>query len=160
MEGSTIHAIIADINKYQSFQHLRSAVSDAAKVQQVLEDELKANIVDFLDDEKATKAGILESISSLPRKVKRNDAIIFFFSGYAAYAGRLQDEGGPVGIICPVDVFAEGGISDKSLMQAFDQVAKSCGNNIVRCLCLHWPLISLTFIVSYRQFFWTVRPKF
>jgi hypothetical protein len=96
----------------------------------------EANIA-LLKDSDATKDQIIESISSLTRKAKRNDAIIFFFSGYA---GKTQPDGGEstsVGIICPVDVSDKGGISDKFLLQTFDQVSKSCGNNIVSSPRIH-----------------------
>ncbi|KAE9396981.1 hypothetical protein BT96DRAFT_91435 [Gymnopus androsaceus JB14] len=80
-------------------------------------------------------------LQSLSTRVKRNDPIVFFFSGYSA----KSDHGGgpPVGVICPFDITTNGGISDKVLLQAFDLLSQSCGNNITVFLdcvgdCFNW----------------------
>ena len=84
--------------------------------------------IDFLEGNAATKEGIINAISSLMKKANRNDAIVFFFSGYA---GKFGTEDGDEGILCPVNVSEAGGILDRLLLQLFDKVSKSCRNNIV-----------------------------
>jgi hypothetical protein len=133
-----IHAVVVGIDKYPDFPHLTKAVSDARKISDHLKQELHADVT-VLDDYKATKEEIIREISSLSSKTSRNDAILFYFSGYAGKTLVEQSEGSgltEVGIICPIDVSDAGGISDKSLLQTFDQVSKSCGNNIVSGLCI------------------------
>jgi len=126
-----LHAIIIGINDYPDFATLTSAVSDAQKTQQCIKEVLKAEEknINFLEGSAATKENIINAISSLTNRANRNDAILFFFSGYA---GRAGTDDGDEGIICPVDVSKAGGISDRLLLQLFDRVSKSCGNNIVR----------------------------
>ena len=85
----------------------------------------------LLTDDQAKKADIIDAISSIAKRADaRNESIIFFFSGYSSRTKSEDDE--QEGILCPVDVLDEGGLSDSLLLQLFDQVAKSCGNNIVR----------------------------
>ena len=135
-----IRAVIVGIDNYpEPFSPLTSAVHDARKIANFLKEKFgaeEANII-LLKDSDATKDQIIESISSLTRGAIRDDPFIFFFSGYAGKAlpeGSEDGESSQVGIICPVDVSQKGGISDKSLLQTFDQVAKLCGNNIVSTL--------------------------
>jgi hypothetical protein len=160
-----IHAVIVGIDKYPPpFSQLTSAVSDASKIAGFLKEHFgtkEANIT-LLTDVDATKDRITESISSLTGKANRNDAIIFFFSGYAGKTEQEGPEGSEsteVGIICPVDVFENGGISDKSLLQAFDQVSKSCGNNIVSSLRIRRFIMWSNFS-TFRLCFWIARPRF
>jgi hypothetical protein len=126
-----IHAVIVGIDKYPPpFPQLTSAVSDARKLADTLKmlGAEEANIT-RLEDSAATKDQIIKSISSL--KVKRDDAVVFFFSGSSGNTKSEDGKSTSVGVICPFDVSVEGGISDKSLLQTFDQVSKLCGNNIV-----------------------------
>lgn len=129
-----IHAVIVGINNYPPpFSKFTSAVGDARKIAKFLKEELRSANTTLLEDSAATKGRIIESISSLASKANRGDAIFFFFSGASGQTVE-QSEGGEttsVGVICPFDVSNEGGISDKDLLQTFDQLSKLCGNNIV-----------------------------
>ncbi|KIJ53847.1 hypothetical protein M422DRAFT_775802 [Sphaerobolus stellatus SS14] len=145
-----IHAVLVGIDNYpHPFSPLTSAVRDACKVKDFLREKLavpEGNIT-LLKDAQATKERIIGSISSLTQKANRDDAIIFVFSGYTGKPTSMGVVGGgkanDVGMICPVDVSDQGGISDTSLVQLFDQVSKSCGNNIIIFLdcaakIFHW----------------------
>ncbi|KAJ3505566.1 hypothetical protein NLJ89_g7349 [Agrocybe chaxingu] len=126
------HAVIVGIDQYpEGLQQLSRAANDAEKIIKYLSTELKADEknITFLKDGGAKKADIIEAVSSLEKKASRNDSIIFFFSGYAGQT-QTDVEGEKEGILCPVDVLTEGGISDSSLLMLFRQVSKSCGNNI------------------------------
>jgi len=130
-------AVLVGIGKYEGSPPLNSAVDDARKIATFLTTKLgipRENITSLYDSD-ATKQGIIEALSSLPHRsnFKRNDAILFFFSGYAGQA-KLKSEGSDkevtVGIICPADIHKQSGIADAALIQLFDQISKSCGNNI------------------------------
>ena len=133
-----LFAVLVGIGKYENFEPLVSAADDAHKIFTFLTTKLgvpSKNITTLYDSD-ATKANILDAISSLPQKpnFNRNDAILFFFSGYAGQAKLESDEydkEATVGMICPADIHQQSGIADKTLVQLFDQMSKSCGNNIV-----------------------------
>ncbi|KAF5347053.1 hypothetical protein D9758_011615 [Tetrapyrgos nigripes] len=133
----TFHAILVAINEYDGtgFLPLKSALSDSGKIRSLLKrlGAEDANITCLLDAD-ATKDNILKAIASLTTKAKRDDPIVFFFSGYSA--SNPSDSAVKSGVICPVDVLKPkgGGIPEHALLQAFDQVSKRCGNNITLLL--------------------------
>jgi hypothetical protein len=126
-------ALLVGINEYKEFDHLKRCVGDVHSIETFLTTKWKIpqhNITTLIDAE-ATKERIIKELSSLPDKpgFVRNNAILFFFSGYA---GISRSGGSEVGIICPVDITRQqGAITDAMLIQLFDQIAKSGGNNIV-----------------------------
>ena len=127
------HAVIVGIDRYPDYQPLSTAVKDTRKMHDYLKNKFQANEenLKLLTDDQAKKADIIDAISSIAKRADaRNESIIFFFSGYSGRTKSEDDE--QEGILCPVDVLDEGGLSDSLLLQLFDQVAKSCGNNIVR----------------------------
>jgi hypothetical protein len=131
-------AIVVGIGKYENFPPINSAVDDARRISTFLTEKLgiHPDNITSLHDSEATKEGIIKCLSSLPHKphFKRNNAILFFFSGYAGQAkikSEELDREVTVGIICPADIDKQTGIADTTLIQLFDQISKSCGNNIV-----------------------------
>lgn len=130
MASLPIHTIIVGINDYPKHGILKSAVKDATAFSKVLQELQGSNPGQnvILTDSQATKEGILEAIKNVARDAKRQDAFVFFFSGYAAQA---TVDNAQAGIICPHDIDTVGGISDVDLLQAFDNVSRSRGNNIV-----------------------------
>ncbi|KAF9061962.1 hypothetical protein BDP27DRAFT_309721 [Rhodocollybia butyracea] len=149
MSTAAIHAIIVGIDQYPDYPPLSNSVRDTRRMSDILIKlgADKKNIT-LLTDSRATKDGILQELQSLPARVKRNDPIVFFFSGYAASATSDQSEEQPssrVGVLCPYDISKNGGISDKALLQAFDLLSQSCGNNITVLLdcggdCFGWDM--------------------
>jgi Caspase domain len=137
-----IHAILVGINVYAGQRSLKSAVKDAGAFKKVLE-KLDSTDLTLLLDVDAKHDSIMTALESLQYKdgLTRDDAIVFFFSGYAGGAkGDGQEDGkeeeeteGPkeVGMICPTDFMEKGGISDQMLVKLFDRISKACGNNIV-----------------------------
>ncbi|KIK51073.1 hypothetical protein GYMLUDRAFT_408483 [Collybiopsis luxurians FD-317 M1] len=127
---AALHAILVGINEYQDmgFLPLKHSVDDARKMKNILQ-KLGANESDIrvLEDSYATLDGITEALQALSTRAQRNDAIIFFFSGYAALSG---DDTEQEGVLCPYDTHSSGGLSEKSLLRALDVLAKRCGNNI------------------------------
>jgi hypothetical protein len=111
-----------------------------------LRDELNAE-VNELYNSKATKENILKAITALSHddRFKEGDAVLFFFSGLAGKATKIEvpqeyhDERRDsfIGTICPVDTnevidkFRKTGISDSTLVGLFDQVSRTRGNNMV-----------------------------
>src|ERR1700729_2318156 len=84
-----IHAILVGINAYADQQPLKSAVKDAQAFNKVLE-KLDASKPTLLLDIDAKHESIIAALDSLQYKdgLTRDDAIVFFFSGYA---GRAKD---------------------------------------------------------------------
>ena len=144
-----IFAIAIAVNEYHDprFPRLQSAVSDAKKLVNFLQDELRVpqeNIKALYDGE-ATRDAIINTITSLPASsaFDPDDALLVYFTGFAGKAKieRAQnvEEARPfAGMICPVDtnIGNTTGISDSTLTQLFDQISRSTGNNIVRNLSL------------------------
>jgi hypothetical protein len=132
-----LHAVLVGINEYKNNHPspLKSAAQDAEKFGEFLGEKWKNSTIYSLRDDKATRDAIVEQLSGLQANhdVSRNDAIVFFFSGYA---GTANDDEEQVGAICPTDYLDKGGISDHTLVKLFDQISMACGNNIVRDLSL------------------------
>jgi uncharacterized caspase-like protein len=130
----TMFAILVGIDNYKHpFAPLNSAVSDARKIETFIKEHFRTpqENITFLQDSDATRERIIEELSLLQEKCQRNNAILFFFSGYAGRASS-DESGTPVGMICPIDISEETpGIPDTTLIQLFDAISKSCGSNIV-----------------------------
>jgi len=136
-----IHAILVGINVYAEQRSLKSAVKDAEAFKKVLEN-LDSTDLTLLLDVDAKHDSIMTALESLQYKdgLTRDDAIVFFFSGYAGGAKgdgqedspKEEEKEGPkeVGMICPTDFMEKGGISDQMLVKLFDRISKACGNNI------------------------------
>ena len=140
-----IHAILVGINVYAEQRSLKSAVKDAEAFKKVLA-KLDSSDLTLLLDIDAKHDSIMTALDSLQCKdgLTRDDAIVFFFSGYAGSAKDNEQEDGKegpkeeekegpkeVGMICPTDFMEKGGISDQMLVKLFDRISKACGNNIV-----------------------------
>ncbi|CAA7265122.1 unnamed protein product [Cyclocybe aegerita] len=127
---SRIHAITVGVNNYPTFTPLKAAVQDASQVAEYFREASVLNYeVGYIEDySNATRQQVIDTVSSLEKKARPGDAIVFFFSGYT---GQTKPKKGvrEVGI-CPLDGSKKGGISDKNLLELFDQVSTSCGNNI------------------------------
>lgn len=125
-----IRAVIVGIDTYPTFEPLRTAVRDAQRIYDYLKDELGAETenLKLLTNDQAKKDDITAAILAVEKNAVRNAPIIFFFSGYAGQTNA--EEGEMEATLCTVDVNETGGISDTTLLQLFDQISKSCGNNI------------------------------
>jgi hypothetical protein len=127
---SKIIAILVGINEYNNYPHLRGGV-DADKIKDFLitKYQVPETNITLIKDEKATRETIIGTLTSLQNDLQRNNAILFFFSGYY---GKTKDK---IGMICPVDMVKGAspgapGISAPTLVQLFDNIAKTRGNNI------------------------------
>lgn len=129
-------AILIGISKYNHFPHLKSAALDAAILNTFLTKEFHANPEDItlLIDSAATRDEIIDKLDSLKETPERDNAILFFFSGYDGKA-QSEEDNAVVGMICPVDMNDVEdeipGIPDKTLIQLFDNISRARGNNIV-----------------------------
>ncbi|TFK67335.1 hypothetical protein BDN72DRAFT_104968 [Pluteus cervinus] len=128
-------ALLIGIDKYpKPFPTLSSAVKDAKAMESLLKSDLgMTKGVTLLTDADATKENIINAIQSLKPVVSgRDEFILIFFSGIAARARTpdASDGQSTMGLICPVDAYETGGISDGALLQLLDQVAKERGRNI------------------------------
>jgi hypothetical protein len=136
-----IHAVIVGIDEYLSdgVGELHTAVKDALKMEKSLKrlqsaagdapsESNSSDNIKVLTNKNATHDAIIEALRF--ENAERNDAIIFFFSGFS---GQIEKDGETTGLICPTDVYEpEGGaIPDSFLRDLFNGIAKTCGNNIV-----------------------------
>ena len=94
-------AIIIGINNYQSgIPTLKTATNDAEKIARVLEDQHGYKVWELLD-EKATLADCLRMLEEfLPKQIKENDRLIFYFAGHGI---ALNGDDGPEGFLIPQD---------------------------------------------------------
>ena len=129
--------ILIGINKYQELEELETAAGDADNFQKFLTKEfsIPKDQITIMKDADATRDKIIDTLSSLQQSYQRNNAILFFFSGYS---GKMKSvPGGPGGCICPTDYRQTPGITDQELIELFDSISKARGNNIVSNLNLH-----------------------
>ncbi len=94
-------AVVVGINGYEKWPGLEFGIADAKAVKARLEEEGFDDITVIMDRE-ATQRGILTALYDyLPRKVQRDDRVLFYFAGH----GQTHElpGGGKQGYIIPVD---------------------------------------------------------
>ncbi len=94
-------AVVVGINQYEKWPVLEFGVADARAVKARLKEEGFDDIMVILGRE-ATQRRILTALYDyLPKKVQRNDRVVFYFAGH----GQTHDlpNGGKEGYIIPVD---------------------------------------------------------
>lgn len=95
------HAVIIGINQYEHWPVLECAVNDAGSVKKRFEMTGFDEITMVLDHEATQRRILTELFHTLPKKVGRNDRVLFYFAGH----GQTEDlpDGGKRGFIIPVD---------------------------------------------------------
>ncbi len=94
-------AVVVGINNYEKWPVLELGIADAQAIKARLKEEGFDDITVILDRE-ATQRRILTALYDyLPKKVQRNDRVVFYFAGH----GQTHDllNGGKEGYIIPVD---------------------------------------------------------
>jgi len=103
-------AVVIGVNKYNNWERLEYAVSDAMSIKKMLINQFgfrQDHIIELLDEE-ATLLNIRTTLGGvLPQKAKRNDGVLIFFAGH----GETVDlpGGGNLGYLVPVDGSAKQG---------------------------------------------------
>ena len=95
------HAIIIGINQYEKWPVLEFAVNDAKAVREALLNTGFDDVTMILDGEASHRRILTELFDTLPRKVGRDDRILFYFAGH----GQTEElpNGGKQGYIIPAD---------------------------------------------------------
>lgn len=94
-------AVVIGINNYHTWPALEFAVADARAIEQKFKQNRFDEVTTLIDSE-ATRSQILtELYHELPRKVGRDDRVVFYFAGHGQ-TETLAD-GGQKGYIIPVD---------------------------------------------------------
>jgi tetratricopeptide (TPR) repeat protein len=98
---SKSHAVVIGINRYEKWPILEFAVNDAQEVQKALVSTGFDDVTIILDEEATHRRILTELFDTLPRKVGRNDRVLFYFAGH----GQTEEltGGGRKGYIIPVD---------------------------------------------------------
>jgi len=98
---SKSHAVVIGINRYEKWPVLEFAVNDAKEVQKALVATGFDDVTIILDKEATHRRILTELFDTLPRKVGRNDRVLFYFAGH----GQTEEltGGGRKGFIIPVD---------------------------------------------------------
>jgi tetratricopeptide (TPR) repeat protein len=98
---SKSHAVVIGINRYEKWPALEFAVNDAKEVQKALVATGFEDVTIILDEEATHRRILTELFDTLPRKVGRNDRVLFYFAGH----GQTEElkGGGRKGYIIPVD---------------------------------------------------------
>jgi hypothetical protein len=94
-------AVIIGVNNYERWPALEFAVNDAKAVRRKLELTGFEEITVIFDKEATQRRILTELFHELPRKVGRDDRVLFYFAGH----GQTEDlpNGGKRGYIIPVD---------------------------------------------------------
>jgi len=98
---SRSHAVVIGINRYEKWPALEFAVNDAKAVRDTLVNTGFDDVTMILDGEASHRRILTELFDTLPRKVGRNDRILFYFAGH----GQTEElpGGGRKGYIIPAD---------------------------------------------------------
>ena len=108
-------AVVIGINQYEKWPGLEFAVADATAIKNTLQ-QTGFDHITLITNREATQRRILtELFHNLPRKVGRNDRVLFYFAGH----GQTQDlpEGGKKGFIIPADAELDGYASSSISME-------------------------------------------
>jgi WD40 repeat protein/uncharacterized caspase-like protein len=92
------HAFIIGIDNYQQVSPLQTAVNDARKLAEVLKEQHGFNAPALLLDAKGEE--IRHLLQTLPKQVKENNRVVFYFAGHGVAA---DGEDGPAGYLVPAD---------------------------------------------------------
>lgn len=94
-------AIVIGIDDYEKWPLLEFAVNDARAIREKLEETGFDHITIILDKEATQRRILTELFHELPKKVGRNDRVVFYFAGH----GQTEElpKGGKRGYIIPVD---------------------------------------------------------
>jgi len=160
--GPRVLALVIGINEYSAsdeYPNLKGAVRDAEAFETFLKTRLNVpdeNIIN-LRDERASRAAILEALSSLrddPRYKKDEAAIIIFYAGHGAQVDKPEEwvdwvtSTGKIEMLCPSDIgkitknVVNGeeveeitpGIPDRTISTILNHISDIKGNNIVSAL--------------------------
>ena len=94
-------AVVIGINNYEKWPALECAINDAKAVQHKLQAAGFGEITTLFDQEATQRRVLTELFDILPRKVKRNDRVIFYYAGHGQT--EALKNGGKKGYIIPVD---------------------------------------------------------
>ncbi len=95
------YAVVIGINNYEKWPSLEFAAADAEAIRYKLEETGFNHITTILNKEATQRRILTELFHELPKKVERNDRVLFYFAGH----GQTEDlpAGGKMGYIIPVD---------------------------------------------------------
>jgi len=94
-------AVVIGINNYEKWPSLEFAVADAGAVREKLEATGFDKVTTILDKEATQRRILTELFHELPKKVGRNDRVMFYFAGHGQT--ETLPGGGKKGYIIPVD---------------------------------------------------------
>jgi tetratricopeptide (TPR) repeat protein len=94
-------AVVIGIDNYEKWPSLEFAVADAGAVRQKFKETGFDQITTIFNKEATQRRILTELFYELPKKVGRNDRVVFYFAGH----GQTEDlsNGGKRGYIVPVD---------------------------------------------------------
>lgn len=89
-------ALVVGINKYKdaSLPELPGAVNDSKDVRDLLSATLgfEKGAVTVLNDDKATRKGILDALQEIGRKADAEDTVLVYFSGHSMLTPKLKND--------------------------------------------------------------------
>jgi len=94
-------AVVIGIDDYEKWPALEFAANDAEAIKQKLKGTGFDEVTTIFDKEASQRRILTELFHELPKKVGRNDRVLFYFAGH----GQTEDlpDGGKRGYIIPVD---------------------------------------------------------
>lgn len=78
------------INEYQEFSNLNNALNDVNAIEKLLIEKYDIQESIILDNQKATRAGIIDMLDELEGRVHENDKLIIYYSGHGHLNKRTK----------------------------------------------------------------------
>jgi len=89
LDFGTYYALVVGNNKYRYFPHLKTAVSDAKAMSQLLKSKYNYRVKLLID---ATRSDILKSIAQYRRVLTKGDNLLIYYAGHG-WLDKEADEG-------------------------------------------------------------------
>lgn len=134
-------ALLVGINDYQSINDLSGCVNDVTNMRSILKTYCGFQNADLrvLINQRATKANILDRLSSLVKGAKPGDLLVFHYSGHGS---QIRDRDGDElndhmdELICPYDMNWDNGfITDDDLHAMFSKLPAGVALEVILDSC-------------------------
>jgi len=138
---SNKYALLIGINKYPpQFSSLRGCVNDTESMYRMLTTVYKydPNNIRVINDERASRQGILDRLNWLVKSGAPGDQLVFHFSGHGSQiADRNRDEVNDFQdeILCPADMDWDDPLTDDILAGEFRRIRKGVNFTFIADCC-------------------------
>ncbi|MFN9098074.1 MAG: caspase domain-containing protein [Gemmatimonadaceae bacterium] len=123
-QAGTRRALLIGVQEYRHISNLGGCVNDARLMESVLRNRFDFTHCTRLENEEATRAGILLALDTLAEETRPGDVVVFYFAGHGSQ--RVDREGDePSGFdstLMPVDTWGKFGTPEQNLDITDDEI--------------------------------------